>query len=275
MTRAPVKHPKANDARPIPLAMSEPARAVEGAPTSRINRLQRTSVAALIQTQQVFIHLQPIVDLQTGGVFAYEGLCRCRVPELASPFHLLGAAVEQGVIGLLGRHLREQAMRMAPGARLFLNVHPDEFDEEYLASPDDPIFTHDAEVVLEVPESAPLVRYRFAHSTLDVLRQRGIKVAIDDFGAGYSNLGYIASLAPEIVKIDRDLVAGASPDSRPQRLLGSLNALCMAQGAWVVAEGVETEEELAAVRQAGIPLAQGFLLGRPSLTGAVTWTKLA
>jgi EAL domain-containing protein (putative c-di-GMP-specific phosphodiesterase class I) len=243
----------------------------DGAPTSRMARLSKVSIPALIQTQQVFIHLQPIVHLATGGVFAYEGLCRCAVRELASPFQLLNAAVEQGAMGLLGRHLRHQAMRMVPGARMFINVHPAELDEEFLASADDPIFNYDGEVVIEIPESAPLIQFRFAHSTLDALRKRGIKVAIDDFGAGYSNIGYITAFAPEVVKLDRELIAGVEPGSRQQRLLASLNSLCIAQGACVVAEGIETETELAAVVEAGIPLAQGFLFGQPSATGALEW----
>ncbi|HEY0195253.1 MAG TPA: EAL domain-containing protein [Kofleriaceae bacterium] len=245
----------------------------DGAPTSRMTRLSRIHIATLIQAQQVFIHLQPIVHLSNGSVFAYEGLVRCGVADLASPLQLLSAAVEQGTMGILGRHLRHQATRMAPGARLFINVHPSELDEEFLASADDPVFAHTGEVVIEVPESAPLVRYRFAHSTLETLRRHGIKLAIDDFGAGYSNLGYLTTLAPDVVKLDRELVAGAVPGSRQAQLLASLNALCVAQGAVVVAEGIETEAELDAVIQAGIPLAQGYLLGRPSLTGAVTWKR--
>ncbi len=252
--------------------MFESLHGAEGAPTSRMTRLSRIHIATLIQTQQVFIHLQPIVHLATGSVFAYEGLVRCQLAE-ASALQLLTSAVEQGTMGLLGRYLRQRAMQMAPGARLFINVHPSELDEEYLASPDDPVFSHDGEVVIEVPESAPLVRYRFAHSTIETLRRSGIKLAIDDFGAGYSNLGYITTLAPEVVKLDRELVAGAAPGTRQQQLLASLNALCVAQGAIVVAEGIETETELDAVIQAGIPLAQGYLLGRPSLNGAVIWKR--
>ncbi|HET9627840.1 MAG TPA: EAL domain-containing protein [Kofleriaceae bacterium] len=244
---------------------------VDRAPTVRMARMSKVTIQALIQAQQVSIHLQPIVHLATGGVFAYEGLCRCAVRELASPFQLLGAAVDQGAMGLLGRHLRHQAMRMVPGARMFINVHPAELDEEFLASEDDPIFTHDGEVVIEIPESAPLMQFRFAHSTLDTLRKRGIKIAIDDFGAGYSNIGYITALEPEVVKLDRELIAGVEPGSRQQRLLASLNALCIAQGACVVAEGIETETELAAVVEAGIPLAQGYLFGHPSPSGAMTW----
>lgn len=270
-----MSNPKSGDDRPNDLDMmghgSLEAVHVDGAPTARMARLSKVSIQALIQTQQVFIHLQPIVHLATGGVFAYEGLCRCAVRELASPFQLLNAAVEQGAMGLLGRHLRHTAMRMKPGARMFINVHPAELDEEFLASADDPIFNYDGEVVIEIPESAPLIQFRFAHSTLDALRQRGIKVAIDDFGAGYSNIGYITALAPEVVKLDRELIAGVEPGSRQQRLLASLNSLCIAQGACVVAEGIETETELAAVIEAGIPLAQGFLFGQPNPTGALTW----
>lgn len=275
--------PKRLAGRPIPSSMNQVVQArtgtfesihgAEAAPTSRMTRLSRVHIATLIQARQVFIHLQPIVHLASGNVFAYEGLVRCAVPDLASPLQLLTSAVDQGTMGLLGRYLRHTATKMAPDARMFINVHPSELDEEYLASPDDPVFSHGGEIVIEVPESAPLVRYRFAHSTLDVLRRHGIKLAIDDFGAGYSNLGYITTLAPEVVKLDRELVAGATPGSRQQQLLASLNALCVAQGAIVVAEGIETETELDAVIQAGIPLAQGYLLGRPSLTGAVTWQR--
>lgn len=243
----------------------------DGTATTKMTELGQASVESLMQLDMIYVALQPIVDVRTGDAFAQEALCRCHVKEMASPLRLLAAAVEQGAIGKLGRDLRARASRAAAGRRLFLNVHPDELDEEYLSNGDDPIFEYSGEVVLEIPESAPLVRYRYAHSTLATLRQRGMTVALDDFGAGYSNIGYIVNLAPEFVKIDRELIAGVTSGSRQHRLLASLNSLCEAQGARVIAEGIETEGELRAVQEAGIPYAQGYYLGRPSAYGEVTW----
>jgi EAL domain-containing protein (putative c-di-GMP-specific phosphodiesterase class I) len=243
----------------------------DGQQTTKMTELGQASVDTLIQMNLVYVDLQPIVDLKTGEAYAQEALCRCHVKEMASPLRLLGAAVEQGSIGRLGRDLRARATRAAGRQRLFLNVHPDELDEEYLANGDDPIFTYEGTVVLEVPESAPLVRYRYANATLATLRDRGMRVALDDFGAGYSNLGYIVNLAPEYVKIDRELIAGVTAGSKQQTLLASLNDLCVAQGARVIAEGIETQAELEAIQATGIAFAQGYYLGRPSPTGAVVW----
>jgi EAL domain-containing protein (putative c-di-GMP-specific phosphodiesterase class I) len=243
-----------------------------GAPTTAPAQPSRgVSIQWLIEMGLIDVHLQPVVELRTGAIYGYEALARCRVKEMASPLQLLAAAVEQDEIGRLGRELRVRAARAAGGARLFLNIHPDELDEPFLTAPDDPIASYAGQVVLEIPEAAPLMRHRHAHATVATLRGRGMLVALDDFGAGYSNLGYISALAPEIVKLDRELIAGVSSGSRQQHLLGSLAALCRGQGALVVAEGVETHGELIAVMQAGVPLAQGYFLGRPSPTGASTW----
>jgi EAL domain-containing protein (putative c-di-GMP-specific phosphodiesterase class I) len=243
----------------------------DGRPTTKVQELTGVSVDSLIKASLIHVDLQPVIDLKTREIYGYEALARCRVKELASPLDLLAKAVEQGSIGRLGWELRSRAVQVARGARLFLNVHPDELDDQYLMSAEDPIFAYPGEITLEIPESAPLVRYRYAHSTLATLRGRGVKIALDDFGAGYCNFGYILDFAPEIVKIDRELIAGVASGSRQQQLIASLGALCEAQGARVVAEGIETLSELTAVTEAGIRFAQGYFLGRPSPTGAATW----
>jgi len=247
------------------------ASGIDEVATTKMAQLAQSSIDSLIARDLVYVDLQPIVDVRSGEIYGQEALARCHVPELASPLRLLAAAVEQGAIGRLGRELRRRALAAAGKARLFLNVHPDELDEEHLCSAEDPVFHNAQQVILEIPESAPLVRYRYAHSTLAVLRRRGMRVALDDFGAGYSNLGYIVTFAPEYVKIDRELIAGVESGSPQHQLLASLNALCEAQGARVIAEGIETQQELTAVIEAGIAFAQGYFLGRPSRTGTPTW----
>ncbi len=227
---------------------------------------------AALAAGQIYVDLQPVVELASGRIFGYEALARSRAEAYTSPIQMFATAHEQGAVGRLGRELRRQAVVAARGATLFLNVHPSELDAPELLGSTDPIALHTGPLVIEVPESSPLIRYRNAHSTLERLRERGVQIALDDFGAGYSNFGYIAQLAPDLVKLDRELIAGVTMHSRQQKLLQALNALCISQGATVIAEGIETREELMAVIAAGIPLAQGFYLGRPSATGASTWT---
>jgi len=132
-----------------------------------------------------------------------------------------------------------------------------------LVRPDDPIFLHPKPVYLEVTESVPLSYFEQCHSVLAELRKKGNFLAVDDLGAGYSNLKYIADLEPEVVKIDRELVAGIRVGDRHFRLLRSIVDLCKQMDARVVAEGIETLEELAAAREAGADYAQGYLFARP------------
>ncbi|MEM9490878.1 MAG: EAL domain-containing protein, partial [Myxococcota bacterium] len=169
-----------------------------------------------------------------------------------------------GILGQLGRELRRLSIEKCPDSILFMNIHPDEFDEGWLVRPDDPLVMHDQSVYLEITESVPLSHYRYCHSVLKEIRNRGVKIAVDDLGAGYSNLKYISDLQPEVVKLDRELVSGLSPGSRQFKLVKSIVALCRVQGAKVVAEGIETANELRAVMASGAHYAQGFFLARPA-----------
>ena len=116
---------------------------------------------------------------------------------------------------------------------------------------------------LEITEAVPLSHFRLCQNVLHEVRGRGVYLVVDDLGAGYSNLKYIADLHPRIVKLDRGLIAGLALHSRLFRLVKSIVVLCKDLGAQVVAEGIETLQELEAVREAGAQYAQGFLLARP------------
>ena len=221
-------------------------------------------VDAALEADELYIALQPIVDLVRNRVFANEALLRSRSPHFTNPVPFLQEAVRTGKMGMLGRHLRAMAVTACPATPLFVNVHPSEFDEGWLVRPDDAIFSHDHPVYLEITESVPITHFRWCHSVLAEMRSRGVMLAIDDLGAGYSNLKYIADLTPEIVKLDRNLIAGLVKDSRTHRLIGHMVHLCAALGAQVIAEGVETREELEAVAAAGVTLVQGYLLARPA-----------
>ncbi len=212
----------------------------------------------------VSVVFQPIVDLNTGAIFAYEALARSKAKGMESPMALFEAAAEQKLCGRLGRMIREQATESCSTHPLFLNVHPHELADRWLVQPDDPIFTHEPGVFLEVTESVPLSHFELVKRVLKEVRGKGVGLVVDDLGAGYSNLRYIADLAPEVVKLDRGLIEDLPSDPRRIKLVASIVRLCEDMGARVVAEGVETRAELAAVRQAGVHFVQGFLIARPA-----------
>jgi EAL domain-containing protein (putative c-di-GMP-specific phosphodiesterase class I) len=225
----------------------------------------------------IFVALQPVVDLHRKQVFAYEALVRSRTPDFSSPAAILQAAIETDYMGTLGRALRMMAVEACPaGANLFLNVHPKEFDEGWLVRPDDPIFAHEKDIFLEITESVPLSHFRMCHTILAEIRSKGLFLVVDDLGAGYSNLKYIADLAPEVVKLDRELIAGLKRGTRQQKLVRSIVRMCEEMGARVVAEGIETVDELSAVLDTGAQYGQGYLLARPAFPAPeVQWSHLS
>lgn len=218
---------------------------------------------------------QPVVDLKTGKPFAYEALVRSRAKDFPNPGVIFAAAVENTICGKVGRVIREIAIEAVPNAPLFLNIHPNELDDGWLVRPDDPIFAHDQPVFLEITESVPITHFRYCHGMLSEVRGRGVSLVVDDLGAGYSNLKYIADLAPEIVKLDRELIAGLRTRTRLHRLVKSIVQLCNDMGAKVVCEGIETIEELEAVVAAGAQFGQGYYLARPAFPlPAYDWRTL-
>lgn len=232
------------------------------------------AIRRLLSRREVRIAYQPIVDLQTHRVFAYEALARPTAPEFPNPHALFTAAVEHSVTGELGQLLRELSIEGCPNHPLFINIHPSELNERWIIQPSDPLYQHDRNVYLEITEGVPLSHFHLCQTILSEVRGRGIHLVVDDLGAGYSNLKYIADLHPKVVKLDRDLVAGLTTDSRLFRLVSGIVVLCTELDALVVAEGIETVQELEAVIEAGAHFGQGYLLARPDFDPpAITWPE--
>ncbi|MBW2463391.1 MAG: EAL domain-containing protein [Deltaproteobacteria bacterium] len=228
-------------------------------------RVRRPSrIPGVLRSGDIQVVYQPLIDLRTNRVFAYEALVRSTSPEFKSPPALLTEAINADCCGALGRQIREVAIAACPDHPLFINIHPNEFDEGWLVQPDDPIFAHDHAVYLEITESVPLSHFHHCHSLLNEVRSKGAYLAVDDLGAGYSNLKYIADLKPEIVKLDRALTAQIDVDRRQRLLVAGLVRLCVDLGARVVAEGLETQDQARAALDTGVHLGQGFVLARPS-----------
>jgi EAL domain-containing protein (putative c-di-GMP-specific phosphodiesterase class I) len=215
---------------------------------------------------QLAVAFQPIVDVKNGRLFACEALVRPTGENIKGPIELFAEAIKRECVGELGRIIRQLAIDACPHWPLFLNIHPLELDEGWLTRPDDPVYQHDNLVFIEITESVPMSRESYTFGTLRELRAKGVSLVVDDLGAGYSNLKYIADLEPKLVKLDRALVCEITESDRVFRLIRSITALCADLGALVVAEGIEREEELKLVREAGVQYGQGYLIARPSFT---------
>lgn len=181
--------------------------------------------------------------------------------------------MREGATGALGRVIRAAAFRASPATPLFVNVHPHELRDAAIAADDDPIASHAHPVYLEITESATLDHHDLCARVLaPACARTGAHLVVDDLGAGYSNLLRIAELEPKVVKLDRTLVTGIEKSARKRSLVGSIVELFHRLGAKVAAEGVETRDELAALRDAGVDLGQGYFLARPAAPPpAVRW----
>jgi EAL domain-containing protein (putative c-di-GMP-specific phosphodiesterase class I) len=207
---------------------------------------------------------QPIVDLATRRIFAYEALTRCKWPQYTNPAVLFSHAADEVACGRLGRLIREVTFDRAAGFPLFVNVHPDELSARWLVRPDDPLYMHDHHVFIEITESAAFTHYELCRSVLREMSTRGgVFLAVDDLGAGHSNLKRVLDLEPDIVKLDRALITNLDRSRRQQALVRHMVALCTELEAKIVAEGIETQEELAAIIDAGVAYGQGFLFAQP------------
>src|SRR4051794_1916641 len=237
------------------------------------SRASARALQDIVQPEDLRVVFQPIIDLQTGELFATEALARCQLPQFRDPPTLFRAAVASQACGRLGRMIRDVAVPLCTGTRLFLNIHPAELGEPWLVRPDDPIFSFEHDIFLEITESVPFTHFDLCLDVLNDVRSRSrIHLVVDDLGAGYSNLNRIADLAPAIVKLDRDLIVNLDRNSRRQQLVTSVVRLCSELGARVVAEGVETHDEYSAICDTGAQYGQGYLFARPAFPEPqVTW----
>jgi diguanylate cyclase (GGDEF)-like protein len=223
--------------------------------------------------------LQPVVRLADGGVLGYEALVRWRHPArgLLTPGDFLGVAEDSGLIEdidwLVYRKAMRQAMRLvSDDVCLSLNVSPrmfrhDDFAERLLAATADEGFKP-AHLRLEVTEGTLLREPEKVIATLQRLRGAGIHAALDDFGTGYSSLSHVHQFPLRAIKIDRSFIAAMESDPRrATAMIEAIIALGRALDIEIVAEGVETEAQRAALEMMGCECGQGWLFGRPQPAG--------
>ncbi len=220
--------------------------------------------------RQVRTVYQPIVDLATSRVYAWEALSRGPAETaFESPETLFDYAIKTDQVFPLERLcLGSSASRFAASMRegvLFVNVETELIHElksrgyEILH----PLLSLGGGVVLEITERAAIRDYNLFRESVSTLRGLGFKIAIDDAGSGYASLQSIAELRPNFLKISNYLVTGLAHDTIKRDVVDMLVRLSVRIDARTVAEGIETEEDLAEVKRLGVTYGQGWLLGRP------------
>ena len=214
---------------------------------------------------------QPIVDIETRTVFAYEALARGARGE---PIWKTIEALPPDALHRFDRDARAAAIACAGtlsrSAQLSLNFLPRSLD----TLPDAISSTLEAaerngfapeHIILEVTEGEVIQDLSRFAARMNAWRSRGLHLAIDDFGAGYSGLNLLADFQPDIVKLDMHLVRGIESNGPRQAIARAVLQACSDLGIDVIAEGVETEPEFRWFRRNGVRLFQGYFFGRPEL----------
>lgn len=226
----------------------------------------------LDDTTQPQLVAQPIVDLHRGVVVGHEVLSRFPRVRGATPDKWFAAAAREGLGAELNARVFERAVALRaalpPNTFLTVNVDPEAVGSSVLEA----AVTRAGgleRLVVEITEHSAFEDVASVVATLDAWRDRGAKVALDDVGSGYAGLQALLRLRPDIVKVDREIVADMDRDPAKRAVVRMLGDFAGGLDAWLLAEGLERAGELEECVNLAVPLAQGYLLGRPS----VGWTR--
>ena len=253
------------------------------------NRLAMTTeLHRAIANGGLTVALQPIADLTTGEVHAMEVLVRwVHEGREIDPSEFVMRATELDLAGALDRWVLTESCRLMTELRglaradvgwLHVNVTGTSLvDESFAADVLDVLATHrvtPSELCLEIVEDRLGGAPQAALATLDRLRQAGVRVAIDDFGTGHSSLARLRDLPADTVKIDQSFIRDLSTDPTALAITGSIISLADRLGLEVVAEGVETVDQVEMLGNLGCRYAQGYLIGAPRRAAVVLETRV-
>ncbi len=267
------EHPFFRLERQIEMGIDE-ARAAGGREGEADRMRRHDELKRIIRDQQIETLFQPILEFDTGRIVGYEAFARGpRDSAFESPDSLFESSREVGMAGELDRVCQRAALRSAArigqGHKLFLNALPDSlldpgFREGLLADlpADFPIRRED--IVLEIGDRDAISDYEAFGAEVDDLRACGFRMSIDDVGRGSTSLESLSEVRPDFMKVDASLIRNIHNNRIKQELLRSLCQVARTMNAQVIAEGIETHEELEAARRCGARLGQGYLFQRPS-----------
>ncbi|MFD2443215.1 EAL domain-containing protein [Bacillus sp. CGMCC 1.16607] len=229
----------------------------------------------ILRSKKLKTIYQQIMDIKSGEVFGYEGLTRGPVGSpFYSPISLFPFAEQTGHLYSLEKTCRELAFESSKeilngNHKLFINIsahviydpfftpgHTMSLLKQYHLSPQD--------IVFEITERSAIEDYDAFRNVLNHYRNQGFQIAIDDAGAGYSSLQAITELAPEFIKVDKSLIQDIANNDVKVDILKAFTSIAQKIGSKIIAEGIETEEELKKVIELGIDLGQGYYFSKPA-----------
>ena len=251
--------------------------------------VMETALRRAIEAKQLELHYQPIVDLATGRIIAFESLARWQAEDGSDipPSEFISVAEESGLIVPLGRWAINEALRTLAtwdamaggdcGARVAVNLSPIQLQRDRVAPLiADALARHGLNgdrLKLELTESALIADPDGNAEVLKALKATGATIAMDDFGTGYSNLAYLQRLPIDILKIDRSFVTGMLADRDKIAIVRAILSLATALGMETVAEGIETQELGQTLAALGCTYGQGYAYAKP-LTAADAYRLL-
>lgn len=236
-----------------------------------------------LERQELALAYQPKVDLASGQVVGLEAVIRwlSRTDGMVDPARFIPVAEETGLILPIGRWVVKEACEqwiawhdagLVPPP-VAVNLSPRQFSDTHLIEDIDVILKqtgmNPAYLQLEVTESAAMENPALSFEMLKALRQRGLHVYIDDFGTGHSNLGQLKRMPIDALKIDKSFIDDVLTDPDDAEIVNAIIRLSHALNMRVVAEGVETVEQVAFLKQNGCDEIQGFLVSKPQPPGMV------
>lgn len=239
-----------------------------------LRRLEiETDLRRALERDELVLHYQPVVDLETGAVRHLEALLRWQHPEhgLLAPVEFVGIAEDCGLIVPIGVRVLEEACRQLsawrtrgvpqPGLGVSVNLSGRQFSDPTLPDRLAAILAAGGlppgSLTLEITESLLMDDVEFSQGLLTRLRDLEVRVAVDDFGTGYSSLSYLRSFPVDELKIDRSFVAGLGPGGGDEAIVSAVVRLAESLGLDTVAEGVETEEQRRRLLRIGCRFGQG------------------
>ena len=232
---------------------------------SKLQQDARNDIFEIIRNKQLSLVFQPIYDLKTKSITGFECLSRFQTEPYHAPDYWFNKANTSGIGEILELFAIEEALNFLPAIPeqyyIALNISPKHLTSPYLQAMLDKAPLH--RIVMEVTERESIPDYHAFRNAIRHFRDRGMRLAVDDAGAGFASFQHILELQADIIKLDRSLIVNINSDHRKRALVAALIGFAKETKSKVLGEGVETLAELEALQELGAQTIQGYFFSHP------------